>query len=92
MVKLSLRSLGDEDTTVHGTRTSVFVLPNPCCTIAPTLPWSWQAPVRLLPPPAFPGCALQARMDAGAIKLSLRSLGDKDTTEATQAFGGGALT
>ena len=36
-IKLSLRSLGDEDTTVHCTRTLVFLLPNPCCTIASTL-------------------------------------------------------
>ena len=28
-------------------------------------------------------------MDAGVIKLSLRSLGDEDTTVVTQAFGGG---
>ena len=32
---------------------------------------------------------LQAGMDAGVIKISLRSLGDEDTTVVTQAFGGG---
>ena len=32
---------------------------------------------------------LQAGMGAGMIKLSLRSLGEEDTTVVTQAFGGG---
>ena len=31
-------------------------------------------------------------MEAGAIKLSLRSLGDEDTTVVTQALGGVGLT